>query len=434
MQSSFELLPVQKPGGIDLGDKTTYGKLLLSVKRPIRREICGGGPEEFDADLVVRRHEGNLMKIVLLIDFLQSVFGGTERHIFELCKNIDRRGFEPVVACLSKGDRFLEQIENRGIKTVGLKVERIYSMEGLRRGLWFRDMLKRENVDVLMTHHFGSDIWGTIFGRMAGVPVIVSNRRDAGFWRERRHIFVYRLLRGWVDKIVVVSGAVKEMVLKEENVREGKIEIIFNGIDMQRFNNVSDAGKKREELQVPQGAKLIGCVGNMRPVKGHRYLVEAAKVIVPKFRNAHFVFIGGGKLRSDMIKMSRDLGLESNVHFPGIRDDIPELLACMDICVLPSLSEGFSNTLLEYMAAGKPIVATRAGGNSEVILDQTNGLLAKKADHKDLAEKILCLLRDEQKAERFGVEARYHAERRFSVEKMAERYQVLLQDLAGHGN
>ncbi len=374
------------------------------------------------------------MKIVLLIDFLQSVFGGTERHIFELCRNIDRTAFEPVVACLSKGDRFLGQIEKMGIKTIGLKVERIYSMEGLRRGLWFRDMLKKEKADVLMTHHFGSDIWGTVFGRMADVPVIVSNRRDAGFWRRPRHILLYRLLRGRVDRIVVVSKAVKEMVLQEEKVREEKIEIIYNGIDIQRFDNPADPGRKREELQVPPGARLIGCVGNMRPVKGHRDLMEAAKAIVPQFPNAHFVFVGGGELRSDMMSMSRDFGLEGNVHFPGIREDVPQLLACMDICVLSSLSEGFSNTLLEYMAAGRPIVATRAGGNPEVIVDQTNGLLANKADPEDLADKILCLLRDEEKAERLGVEARYEVERRFSVAKMADRYEVLLRDLAGPGS
>ena len=373
------------------------------------------------------------MKGVLLIDFIQSVFGGTERQVLELCKNIDRRGFEVVVACLSKGDRFLEQLENYGIKTIGLKVDRIYSLEGLSRGLWFRDFLKEEEVDVLMTHHFGSDIWGTIFGRMAKVPVIISNRRDSGFWRKRRHVLVYRLLQGWVDKIVVVSQAVKDVVVEEEEVKNGKIEIIYNGIDIQRFKRTSDVARKRQELQVPEGAKLVGCVGNMRPVKGHRYLIEAAKTIVEKYPWVHLVFIGGGELRADLISMSDNLGLGNNSHFPGIREDIPEMLDCMDICVLPSLSEGFSNTLLEYMAAGKPIVATRAGGNPEVIVHQSNGLLVNKADPEDLREKILLLLGDEQQADRLGVEARKHVEREFSVEKMAENYQDLLKDLARQG-
>jgi len=373
------------------------------------------------------------MKVVLLIDFIQSVFGGTERQILELCKNIDHAEFELVVACLSKGDRFLERIDDWGVRTIGLKVDRIYGMGGVCRGLWFCDFLKRESVDVLMTHHFGSDIWGTIFGRMAGVPLIVSNRRDSGFWRGRRHVLAYRLLQGWVDKIVVVSEAVKEVVLKEENVGNGKIEVIYNGIDIQRFNKRSGVSKAREELQVPPGARLIGCVGNMRPVKGHRYLVEAAKRIVQKYPNAHFVFIGGGELRADLIRMSDRLGLRNNTHFPGIREDIPEMIHCMDICVLPSLSEGFSNTLLEYMAAGKPIVATRAGGNPEVIVHRTTGLLTNKADPKDLAEKILFLLGNEDRAKQLGVEARMHVERWFSVNKMVERYQDFLKDLARQG-
>lgn len=374
------------------------------------------------------------MKIVFLIDYIQSVFGGTERYIFELCRNIDHKEFEVVVACLSKGDRFLAQIQDCGIKTVSLKVDRIYNREGLRRGLWFRDLLRRERADVLMTHHFGSDIWGTIFGRMAGVPVIISNRRDSGFWRTRRHILLYRVLQRWVDRVVTVSQAVKDVVIKEEKAENGKVQIIYNGVDIQRFNPASNPVKRREELGVRPESKLIGCVGNMRPVKGQRYLLEAAKEISNEFPNTHFVFVGGGELRTELIKMSDNLGLSDAVHFPGIREDIPEWLGCMDVCVLPSLSEGFSNTLLEYMAAGKAVVATRVGGNPEVIVHGKNGLLANKGDCKDLTEKILFLLRDEQEALRLGLEARKHVEFQFSVEKMVERYQGLLKDSLRHGH
>jgi glycosyltransferase involved in cell wall biosynthesis len=375
-----------------------------------------------------------MIRVALLVDVIHSVFGGTERQILELCKNIDRREFELLVACLSKWDHYLDQIEDFGIKTVHLNVERIYDMDGLRKGSRFCDFLKKENVDILMTHHFGSDIWGTVFGHKAKVPIIISNRRDSGFWRGRKHILSYRLLQGWVDKIVVVSQAVKDVVLKEEKVKNEKLVVIHNGIDIYRFNKVSDVRKKKQELHVPPGGKLIGCLGNIRPVKGHKYLLEAAKLIIRDFPHVHFVFVGGGALQQELMDMSRGLGLGNNTLFLGIRKDIPELLDCMDICVLPSLSEGFSNTLLEYMAAGKAIVATNTGGNPEVIVHQKNGLLVNKADSKDLVEKLLSLLGDEENAARLGAQARKDVQKRFSVEKMVESYQTLFKDLARQAN
>jgi glycosyltransferase involved in cell wall biosynthesis len=178
----------------------------------------------------------------------------------------------------------------------------------------------------------------------------------------------------------------------------------------------------------------VGCVGNIRPVKGHKSLIEAARIVFQEFPDTHFVLVGGGKWRKDLMKTCKHLGLASNIHFPGMRQDVPKLLDCMDICVLPSLSEGFSNTLLEYMAAGKPIVATRVGGNPEVIIHEKNGLLANKEDPNDLAENILFLLSDEEAAERMGVQARKDVENQFALERMVERYQVLFKDLTRDGH
>lgn len=374
------------------------------------------------------------IKLVLLIDVLENVTGGAERQIYEFIKRVDRGKFKLDLFIIHHRDipKEIKRIANsdKRIDVQGLGIKRIYDIKGIIEGFRFAKFLKRKKIDILMTYHFASDIWGTIFGKFAGVKTIISNRRDAGFWRRKHHILAYKLINRWVTKIIVNSNAVKRMVLQDEKVCEDKIELIYNGVDLERFKVRVDVISKKEELGLLKECKVIGCIGNLRPIKGHKFLIEAAKGIVNVFPNAHFLFIGDGEEKRRLADRVKRLGLEKNIHFLGKREDIPQLIKIMDICILPSLSEGLSNALLEYMASAKPVIATRVGGNVDIIENEKNGILIPAKDINAIVNQIIRLLKDENYTKNLGIKARETVEEKFNLRKQMVCTEEFLEKIA----
>lgn len=362
-------------------------------------------------------------RLVILIDVLKDIQGGAERQVYEFIRLLDRDKFAPFLFILHQSSVPAE-VSQLKLYVESLGVERIYGADGIRQGIRFSQILKEKSVDILMTFHFSSDIWGTYWAKKAGVPVIVSSRRDAGFWRKWHHVRAYKFINNWVTKIFAVSEAVKQMVL-EEGVPASKVEVIYNGVDLKRF----DEKASEEVLQVPPETFLIGSVGNFTETKGHSYLLDAAAQVIRKFPKAYFVLAGYGPLKDRLEQKAQDLGIADHIVFLGKREDIPGLLKQMHVCVLPSLSEGLSNALLEYMAAGKPIVATAVGGNPEVIEDGINGILVAAKDSEALADKICLCLEDKTLADKLGHKARQTVEQKFNLEKRIRQMEDSLEHL-----
>lgn len=357
------------------------------------------------------------IKVAFLVDVFADVGAGAERQLYETLKRINRDRFEPLLFVLHQ-DFCPKEMEEFKIFSGSLGLKKIYDFKGIREGFRFARFAREEKIDIVVTYHFASDIWGTVFSRLGGVPVVISSRRDVGFWRKGLHVKAYRFVNRWVTRIVAVSGAVREVVLDDEGVRPDKVEVVYNGVDLSRFARPA----------VPLGSKTIGCIGNFSsPTKGHIFLVEAAKIVLDRHPEVRFVFVGDGYLKPDLVKRAQELGVEERLQFLGKRSDIPSLLAGMDICVLPSLSEGLSNALIEYMAAGRPVVATAVGGNVEVIKDGVNGFLVSSKDPAALAIAIMKLLGDPALAERLGREARATVEMDFDVEKQIKKLEALLE-------
>mgnify|MGYP000468684849 CR=1 FL=1 len=374
------------------------------------------------------------IKLCLLIDVLEDIKGGAEKQIYELIKRIDKTKFKIYLFILHQKkipyviQKLLYENDTQ-IEVKGIGIKRIYDWKGVYEGFKFIKFLKEKKIDILITYHFASDIWGTVFGRLANVSIIISNRRDAGFWRNKFHILAYRMVNRWVKKIVVVSKAVEKMVIEEEGVCRRKIELIYNGVDLEKFEIDVDIFSKKRELGIPSKSKVVGCVGNLTPVKGHKFLIEAASQIIKKNPYVHFLFIGDGPLKRNLISLTSQLYLQNNIHFLGKRNDVNELLKIMDVCVLPSLSEGLSNALLEYMASGKPVIATEVGGNTEVIEHGVNGILVPPNDSKSLEEEILYLLTNEEFARMLGKRARETVEKKFNMEEQVRYTENFLFNL-----
>ncbi len=367
--------------------------------------------------------------IVLLTDCLGNITGGAEKQIFELAKRLPKDRYNVFVASMeAQGETSQSLIESIGCRLQIFRVIRIYGLSGLIQGFKFRSFLRHNSIDVLMTYHFGSDIWGTFWGHLAGVPLIISNRRDMGFWRNKSHVMTYKLIKPWVNIIVGVTLSIKEMVMKTEQVCEDKVKVIYNGVDHQQ--KPVDVTKKRREIGLRPEDMVIMHAANLRPVKGHKYLIEAFAQASHNYPDIKLALIGKDELNGQLQNLAEKLKVKDKVLFLGQRTDVEELLPLSDICVLPSLSEGMSNAILEYMAYGKPVIATRVGGNPELVTDGFNGLLVEKENVDQLTEALLTLLHDKDKRTLMGQNGLLKIKTEFTMETMMAKYENMFKEIA----
>ncbi|MCK4463107.1 MAG: glycosyltransferase [Candidatus Omnitrophica bacterium] len=367
------------------------------------------------------------LNVLILADTLE-VYGGAERHVLDLVKNLDKNKYNLFISSLIPGGNLLKEISSHGAQVKLFPVRRIYSMFGILKGFEFTRFLRKNKIDVLMTLHFGSDIWGTIFGRMAGVPVIISNRRDMGFWKKKRHILAYRFINRYVNVIITNSNAGKDIIIKDEKVSPEKIKVIHGAVDISKFKPLHNKKKIKQLLGIDSKKIIIGAIGNFNPIKGHRYLIEAAPAIVKRIPDTHFLLVGDGPLRGNLESLAHSQNISRNITFLGSRNDIPDILSIMDICVLPSLSEGLSNALMEYMAAGKAIIATRVGGNPELIENSISGILIEPASSKDIEKAVCELVNDKENASWLANNASKKAENELAMFVMIRKYENILSE------
>ena len=220
------------------------------------------------------------------------------------------------------------------------------------------------------------------------------------------------------------SKAVREDVIHRDHVRPSKLVLIYNGVDRAPFESALDQRlQTRRGLGIGEQDKAVIVVGNLIPYKGHADLIEAAGKVIHHVPDVRFIIVGEDRgIRHDLEKKTDRMGMTEYIKFLGRRDDVPHLLAASDLSVLPSHEEGFSNVILESMAAGLPVVATSAGGNGEGVEDGVTGWLVPPKDPDALAEKIMDLLRDPDRARAWGKRGRKRVGDYFSVDRMVQSH------------
>jgi glycosyltransferase involved in cell wall biosynthesis len=360
--------------------------------------------------------------ILYLNDYLHGM-GGAERNLIQLLEGIDRQTFKPIVCCLSGGELAVK-LEAEGFEIYNRNVKRIYDLHGLKSFLWLLQLIRSRDVRLIVSYHESSDFLGLVVGKLTGIPVI-SSRRDMGYKLKQRHITAYRFLNKHFSCIVAVSEAVKKAIERREKTLSDKIVVIPNGVDPGAFSNHGDPTRVKKEFGVKPQQGLVGMIASLRQVKGHRYFIEAASKVVKEIPETMFLIVGkdyheAGCSEKDLTSLSHHLHVNKNVIFAGERKDIPDLLAAMDVVVNPSLSEGMSNTVLEAMAAGRPVIASAVGGNLEVIRDHETGYLFAAKDVDRLSELITRCLRNREESQRMGKNARTRAMDFYSLKAMNE--------------
>jgi L-malate glycosyltransferase len=388
-----------------------------AAQKPRGSQVSGGGSS------LARR------KVFFLLDSLNV--GGTEAQAVELAIRLDSERYEVTLGCLRARGPLLERLAGSAVSVCEFYPNGGFdSIGGMYQMFRLAIFLRRGGFRIVHAHDLYANLLGIPAAVIARVPVIISSQRDLahlGLYRTGRRVWLRRLQK-LSTAVLTNAGAVRDAVLAENHFAPEKVRVIHNGVDMQKF-----AYGSRDRAWLAQGGaheKWIALVGNMHSdVKGHPWLIAAAKTITVEFPETRFVLMGDGKLRQDYERQVEALGLSHHFLFLGRRDDVPRILACCDIAVLPSKAEGLPNAVLEYLAAGLPTVATRVGGNAEIIGDGKTGLLVPPEDSSALAEAILRLLRDPGFASSLGKNGREYVAAEYSFQKMIENTDKLYTEL-----
>lgn len=367
-------------------------------------------------------------RILFLVDKL--VPAGTQTNLLQIVRHLDRSRFEPYVMALLEGGELEKEFREAGVEPVILNTGRIYSLSGWKSYCFLVKWLREHEIDTIQTHFLHADILGILAGKRAGVKRIIAARRDEGFWRNGRQLLINRFLNQFTSRILANSQAVARAVSEKEKVPADRIDVIYNGIAPAMIS-ADLRPRTRIELGLEKSDLAVGIVANMRhAVKGHIYALEALALAAKKKKNIKLVLVGDGPLRPELEAYAKTLKIDKRVLFLGSRRDVPAILNAIDIACLPSVSEGFSNSVLEYMAYEKPVVATAVGGNPESVNDES-GFLVPPRDAQALAEKILTLAEDDSLRERMGKAARRRVEEKFSIQRMIRNYETYY---GGHAN
>jgi glycosyltransferase involved in cell wall biosynthesis len=286
-------------------------------------------------------------------------------------------------------------------------------------------LCRRERFDLVVTHTSKGGFLGRISARLAGVPRVIHTAH--GFaWHEfsssASNLF-YTALE-WVaahfcDLIICVNHEDRVAAIDRRVVAADKIVSVPNGIDVDRLV-VARPSDLYLQLAGEDEASVIGVVGRLAPLKGVEYLIQAMPAILARYPSCRLVLIGDGPMESELKDLTRSLGVTDRCEFLGFRADIPDLLACFDVFVQPSLREAMSITLLEGMAAARPVVATDIKGNREVVTDGVDGLLVEPSAPEALANAVIELLEDRERANALGAQARETIRQKYSQEAMVE--------------
>ena len=317
--------------------------------------------------------------------------GGTEHHFYNLLKNRNQAEWKPSIFILSNDDNFIESFNGLDIpvyyipKPVGRKVPGIHLLKSI---FFLFNIIRKGKFDIVHTYFFLGHVFGTIGARLFGVKAVIANREDSGFYLYPRHFIILRLVNRLVDKIIPIAGFAANERQKLEKFPDNQYQVIHNGIELSVTQKRSPA-ELRKQLSLGVTDYIAVTVANMNyEIKGYDYLLHAVKKLKDQDINIKFLLVGDGALKQGYIELAKKLDIMDRVFFLGYRDDVQDILLSSQLFVLPSLTEALSIAILEAMRAKLPVVATRVGGNPEIITDGINGSLVPSKDSQALADAI----------------------------------------------
>ena len=377
--------------------------------------------------------------------------GGAPAVLLEVLQRCDTSQFEHHIATgLSQApeDDMIPFAKDTGFRVVVIPslIRDIHPFLDIYALLKLYFLIRKGRYDIVHCHTSKGGFIGRLAARLAKVRVIIYSPHgdifEGYFGKIKTRFFIWleRFSARFTDKIITLTKSGIEPYIKAGIGQKSQFDYIYNGVDVERLRKRKvDRIQKRQEIGVENDCFLVVTAGRLVPVKGHTYLITAIAQVITEIPNIRLVFLGDGELRGELLGQVKTLGLEKQVLFPGMRSDVPEIISCSDLFVLPSVNEGFGVVLLEAMAMRCPIVATNVGGVPEVVLDGETGILVPPGDPVPLARGIIQLLKDPSIALKMA-ECGYQRLKacfdiRETVSKTEHLYKELLErKLCGHVN
>lgn len=364
-----------------------------------------------------------------VVQFLGSFNqGGTERQALSLTRSLVGDGrYDVHVLTLDASGPLSDGFHSLGLREIPeYRISSFFSAGFIAQVRGCSKWLRDNRIDIVHTHDFYTNIFGMASARLAGVPVRIASKRETGGMRSAPQALVERVAYGSAQAVVVNAAAV-ERYLWERGIPELKIEVIYNGVNMEEF-----AAARRSLPSLPADRRFVTAVANLRhDVKNVPMLLEAFSMIYRRFPDVDLVVAGEGDLRPGLEARAEELGIRPRTHFIGRCDDVASLLSRSHIGVLTSDAEGFSNSILEYMAAGLPVIATDVGGAREAVVDGETGYVIPLGATDTLVEKLSILLDNDETTGRFGKNGKDRVRSHFSIERRLtatiELYERLLK-------
>lgn len=356
-------------------------------------------------------------KIKVLQIVLSLEIGGMEQVVADLALHLDRDQFETAVACVESRGPIADELERQGIPVTLLPpmvrvLSFIYPAELIH-------IIRKYKADVV---HIHSGCWhkGALAARLAGVRNIIYSEHGRTFPDSRKVMLLDRLYSPLTKYVVAVSENLADYMAKEVGIPTRKILVIINGINIERF---SDAAREED-----CGPIRIGIIARLAPVKDIATLMRAMVEVLRCHPEVVLAIIGDGPERMALEALVVELGIGTSVEFHGFRRDIPAVLREIDVFTLSSLSEGTSITLLEAMAAGKPVVVTNVGGNPAIVKDGENGFLVPPANPAKMAEALVALIENSELRQQMKTANMSLVAQHYGVRTMTEQYQLLYRE------
>ena len=369
------------------------------------------------------------IKVLHLVEGLET--GGRENVIASIARGINREKYDLEVWAVAYGGKVADDLRRDGIEVRVLNVTTYRNPFNIFK---LASLIKKSSADIVHTHGYYASTLGRIAAKVSGAKVIINHVHSTYFEYKKRHIFMEKMLGSFTDRVICCSNAVEEFVRGYEGIKPSKTIVIYNGVDENKFVSGIDVPEKKKELNIKAGDSSVGIVASLVPNKGHKYLFLAADEILSRFPGVKFLVVGDGSYRGDLEEEAKRLRIDPEVIFTGTREDVPQVLAVMDIFVLPTCyREGLGLAVIEAMAAGKPVVASNIGGISEAVEEGVNGILVPPNDAKALANAVISLFEDKEKLVRMGNEGQRICREKFSagemVSKIEEVYESVLENI-----
>ena len=369
--------------------------------------------------------EAGRIGVCLLSDTV-GLDAGTERQVMETARRLDPHRFEVHVVCLEDSPQ-LRSLE--GVCHVGLfPTQSANSWSGLVQASRFRKYLKQHRIDIVHAYMNKTAAFA-VMSSIGSDRIVITSRLNTGYWYTPTLRQMFRVLNRRTDSIMANSQEAKRIAVETEGLAEDRVAVVYQGVDMGRFSIGLGDRAAAQRLGIPANAPVVGIVANLRPVKDHRLFLNAARVVANQVSDAAFLLVGRGDLYDELRSYAGELGIGDRVFFTHGEGQVMDWLASMSIGCLTSFSEGFSNAIIEYMAAGLPVVAIDVGGNRDAIVDGETGYLVRERSPEAFAKPILELLRNEPLRAQLSAAGFRRCQELFEVGKTIGQLEQLYESL-----